>query len=485
MSARDFTFRNKDNDFSVVLLSNDKKTERVTTEHSVRSNFKSFLPVDLDLTNGLWEMAVDRVILPNRQNNALKLKISPLFGTKEIKEIDFTPGVYDDTYQVLDELLILGENTELDLEFNKENYGQDEFLVGEFSRSSKKIRKLHLTFPISFGIEIFKKIHNREVTTLFDVWIVIELCSSLYGTHVYNSFFYNYPIYEYDGNIETNPEIVFKTNSTTIQNFIKQTGIMSSNRGPNNRHLSMEFFSKDPSKMPHGYFPYLWVSENLANALKLDEYSSFYHANQDIIRLNNPNGKAGFLLIHKSKPETKLLSGYDVRILDGKGVEKINKKKKLLDVKLKGDEIIMKSNFKIEFVNRNGKVTFTNPVEMKFKKTNIRQHLLVDVSKLVEKDVSAVNLYLPSIYSTKPIFLKSGIEQHLFEVNIHLKKGTETILHQTRRERQYYPVRQSRDKFIEVLLKETQTGLVPKFWYGFTLIVLHFRKAKRNWFEKF
>lgn len=115
MSARDFTFQNKDNDFSVVLLSNDKKTERVTTEHSVRSNFRSFLPVDLDLTKGLWEMAVDRVILPNRQNNALKLKISSLSGTKEIKEMDFTPGVYDDTYEVLDELINLGENTELAL----------------------------------------------------------------------------------------------------------------------------------------------------------------------------------------------------------------------------------------------------------------------------------------------------------------------------------------------------------------------------------
>ena len=56
-----------------------------------------------------------------------------------------------------------------------------------------------------------------------------------------------------------------------------------------------------------------------------------------------------------------------MRILDGKGGEKINKRK-LLDVKLKGDEIIMKSNFKIEFVNRNGKVTYTNPVETKFKK---------------------------------------------------------------------------------------------------------------------
>ena len=42
MSARDFTFQNKDNDFSVVLLSNDKKTKRVTTEHSVRSNFRVF-----------------------------------------------------------------------------------------------------------------------------------------------------------------------------------------------------------------------------------------------------------------------------------------------------------------------------------------------------------------------------------------------------------------------------------------------------------
>ena len=197
---RDFTFRNKDNDFSVVLLSNDKKTERVTTEHSVRSNFKSFLPVDLDLTNGLWEMAVDRVILPNRQNNALKLKISPLLGTKEIKEIDFTPGVYDDTYQVLDELINLRENTELDLEFNKENYGKDEFLFGEFSRSSK-IRNLHLTFPISFGIEKFKKNPNREVTTLFDVWIVMELCTTHYGTHLHDSSC-SYPRYEYSGNME-------------------------------------------------------------------------------------------------------------------------------------------------------------------------------------------------------------------------------------------------------------------------------------------
>ena len=481
---RDFTFRNKDNDFSVVLLSNDKKTERVTTEHSVRSNFKSFLPVDLDLTNGLWEMAVDRVILPNRQNNALKLKISPLLGTKEIKEIDFTPGVYDDTYQVLDELINLGENTELDLEFNKENYGKDEFLFGEFSRSSK-IRNLHLTFPISFGIEKFKKNHNREVTTLFDVWIVMELCTTHYGTHLHDSS-YSYPRYEYSGNIETNPEIIFKTGSTTTTQSVKQMDTMFCMPDYNNRHLWMNFFVGDYSN-GNNNFPYFWVSENLANALKLDEYSSFYQSNQDIIRLNNPNGKTVFLLIHKSKPATTSILGYgyDVRMLDGKGVEKINNKRKLLEIKLKGDEIIMKSNFKIEFVNRNGKVTYTNPVETKLKKTNVRQNLVGDVSKLVEKDVSAVNLYLPSIYSTKPIFLKSSIEQNLFDVNIHLKKGTETILHQTRRERQYYPVRQSREKFIEVLLKETQTGLVPKFWYGFTLIVLHFRKAKRNWFEQF
>ena len=189
---------------------------------------------------------------------------------------------------------------------------------------------------------------------------------------------------------------------------MRQMDTMSCMPDHNNRHLWMNFFVGDSSNGANGfpYFPYFWVSENLANALKLDEYSSFYQSNQDIIRLNNPDGKTGFLLIHKSKPATtsSLGYGYDVRILDGKGVEKINNKRKLLEIKLKGDEIIMKSNFKIEFVNRNGKVTFTNPVEMKFKKTNIRQHLLVDVSNLVEKDVSAVNLYLPSIYSTKPIY---------------------------------------------------------------------------------
>ena len=66
-SNRDFTFLNKDDDFSVVLLSNDKKTVRMSEEDSIRSHFKSILPVHLDLSKGQWEIAVDKVILSNRQ----------------------------------------------------------------------------------------------------------------------------------------------------------------------------------------------------------------------------------------------------------------------------------------------------------------------------------------------------------------------------------------------------------------------------------
>ena len=262
--------------------------------------------MDLDLTNGLWEMAVDRVILPNRQNNALKLKISNLLVTKEIKEIDFTPGVYDDTYEVLDEFINLGENTELDLEFNEENYGKDEFLFGDFDTRYNYTRNLHVTFPLSVGIKNFKQKYNREISTLFDVWLVMELCTEL-TTQLGDSNFYF--MYQCSGDVKTNPENVFKTDSNLITGSVKYDHIMTSVTDFNKKHLQMKFFTAPRSK--NGYYPYFWVSENLANALKLDKYSSFYHLNQDIIRFNNPNnGKTGFLFIHKSMPATTYQTGY-------------------------------------------------------------------------------------------------------------------------------------------------------------------------------
>ena len=37
--------------------------------------------------------------------------------------------------------------------------------------------------------------------------------------------------------------------------------------------------------------PYLWVSENLGRALKIDEHSTFYQDNQIATEVTNPNGK--------------------------------------------------------------------------------------------------------------------------------------------------------------------------------------------------
>ena len=79
----------------------------------------------------------------------------------------------------------------------------------------------------------------------------------------------------------------------------------------------------------------------------------------------------------------------------------------------------------------------------------------------------------------------SSKEDSLFDVNIRLKRGKEIVFHETRRERQYILVEQTREREIEVLLRESETGLIPKFWYGFTLVALHVRKARRNWFEQF
>ena len=88
--------------------------------------------------------------------------------------------------------------------------------------------------------------------------------------------------------------------------------------------------------------------------------------------------------------------------------------------------------------------------------------------------MAVVNLYLPSLNYVNPIYLGSSKEDSLFDVNIRLTRGKETVFHETRRERE-----------IEVLLRESETGLIPKFWYGFTLVALHVRKARRNWFEQF
>ena len=130
-SNRDFTFLNKDDDFSVVLLSNDKKTERMSEEDSIRSHFKSILPVHLDLSKGQWEIAVDKVILSNRQNNAMKLRVSSKSG-KILKDVDFTPGVYDTTYEVLDDFINLGNKTTLPFDLIDE-----EFMVGDYDPVKK------------------------------------------------------------------------------------------------------------------------------------------------------------------------------------------------------------------------------------------------------------------------------------------------------------------------------------------------------------
>lgn len=80
----------------------------------------------LELTKCFWEVAVDRVILPNRQNNALNLKVSSWIGNRKLKDVEFTQGVYDNSYEAFDEFVNLTSNTTLKL-----NLMDDEFYIGD------------------------------------------------------------------------------------------------------------------------------------------------------------------------------------------------------------------------------------------------------------------------------------------------------------------------------------------------------------------
>ena len=468
MNVRDFTFKNKDNDFSVVLLSNDKKAERVTNEHSIRSNFKSFLPVGLDLVKGEWEMSVDRMILPNRQNNAMKLRISTLANGNKIDEIDFTPGVYDDAYEVLDELINLGEQTEYYVDLIGEN-----FLVGGYDSSTKKIHSFHRWFSLDMGLTLYRIFEGRQPLNIFDIWRSIIFAVD--GPP-------SYDMWEYNGDIFIDPDIIFRTDSSTKLPSVDKNDIYL-NLSSGNK-VKVAFMQKFSWSNPN-YKTYMWFSEHLAKILRLDDkvdYLSNYSDKQIIQPLNNGD-KKGYLVVQRTQDTDS--QGRGINYIESSNVYLQKLKRPIIEIKVDGDYFVMSSSFKIEFLNRDGEITYTIPQKTKFLKRNVRLNIDWDIKNLVEKDISMINLYIPSLRSTKPIYLKSEKEDNLFDINIHLPKGTETILYQSRKERQYYPLVQSRHHFIEILLKDPQTGLTPKFWYGFTLVVLHFRRAKRNWFEKF
>ena len=464
-SNRDFTFLNKDDDFSVVLLSNDKKTERMSEEDSIRSHFKSILPVHLDLSKGQWEIAVDKVILSNRQNNAMKLRVSSKSG-KILKDVDFTPGVYDTTYEVLDDFINLGNKTTLPFDLIDE-----EFMVGDYDPVKKNIGSLNKVFSMKLALDKFEKKFNRGPTNVGEIFEAMTLEVEDKYLQVYDRFTYN-------ADIDLNPTSIFKLGSSPIKDPQQLGG---------SGLLSKLIFQGGIVKvvlmigcliLNNHRLPLFWVSDKLGKVLYLDQFSTLFDDSPfQISRVSNLLGKTGFLLKGKK---------WDSMIIFKKGHELTKiKGEKLLAIETVGDEIIIKSPFKIEFVNRDGKVTYTNPYEFKFKKDNVRASLNLEIKNLVEKDVTVVNLYLPSLNVVRPIFLDSSKEDSLFDVNIRLQKGKETILHETRRERQYYLVEQTREREISVLLRESETGLVPKFWYGFSLIVLHVRKARRNWFEQF
>ena len=201
MSSRDFTFLNKDDDFSVVLLSNDKKTKRMSEQDSIRSHFKAILPVHLDLSEGYWEIAVDKVILSNRQNNAVKLRVSSKNGDKKLKDVDFTPGVYDTSYEVLDEFINLGSNITLEFDLT-----HDEYLVGDCDILNKTIGTLNTAFSMSYALSEFEKEYKKKTSNLGEILEAMEI--GIRRKKV------TYDRYEYDGDIVSNPSSIFKFDFT-------------------------------------------------------------------------------------------------------------------------------------------------------------------------------------------------------------------------------------------------------------------------------
>ena len=286
-SNRDFTFLNKDDDFSVVLLSNDKKTVRMSEEDSIRSHFKSILPVHLDLSKGQWEIAVDKVILSNRQNNAMKLRVSSKSG-KILKDVDFTPGVYDTTYEVLDDFINLGNKTTLPFDLIDE-----EFMVGDYDPVKKNIGSLNKVFSMKLALDKFEKKFNRGPTNVGEIFaaMILEVEDNL---QVYDRFTYN-------ADIELNPTSIFKLGSSPIKDPQQLGG---------SGLLAKVNFQGDIIKvilmigcliLNNHRLPLFWVSDKLGKVLYLDQFSTLFDDSPfQISRVSNLLGKTGFLLKGKN-----------------------------------------------------------------------------------------------------------------------------------------------------------------------------------------
>ena len=254
----------------------------MSEEDSIRSHFKSILPVHLDLSKGQWEIAVDKVILSNRQNNAMKLRVSSKSG-KILKDVDFTPGVYDTTYEVLDDFINLGNKTTLPFDLIEE-----EFMVGDYDPVKKNIGSLNKVFSMKLALDKFEKKFNRGPTNVGEIFaaMILEVENIL---QIYDRF-------TYDGDIDSNPSSIFKLGSSHIKDPQQLSG---------SGLLAKVKFQGDIIKvilmigcliLNNHRLPLFWVSDKLGKVLYLDQFSTLFDDSPfQISRVSNL-GKTGFLL---------------------------------------------------------------------------------------------------------------------------------------------------------------------------------------------
>lgn len=452
ISLKDYTYYVSDDDFFIHLNSNDKNAVKLSEKDSIRTHWRTYLPMEINFRTESWEIALVQLMLKNIQKDNLKLKILDNSNYQVEKEVRLPEGDYPSNLDVLREVFQICEKESTDLE---PNFEKDEiYIVGYHPNSKSTYYLMDLS-----GYE-------EPVVGLKDWWVGLR--------SFWLKTFNHLPYYSIDhANADIDQLAVDNNLRSTIfhlENITDNPGLYAYDNDPIFRFGHYKDYN---GKKVYNLF---FVSKRLGVKLRVNSEEGDFLNNTvegepyrvaEIIRQSD---KRAFFKVY-----LPVTTRFKVEPDANKQAEKSSK---LLTITNYGDKVNVQTSKLLCVEPENGQTLYI-PRNL----TTSKRKFFADMSvkpKGIADGVKTLAVRLPNLPLKTNVVSSFGQEEGLIDTCIPLVKDKQVMFYQTPQSRNYHEIEPVVINYLDVALEEPLTRKKPEFWQGFTEIALHCRQIHFN-----